>query len=222
MTSETSDGVRRDRSMSVPLIGRSASERSDAAHNRRRILAVAKELVATDGVDRLSMNEVAAATGVGVGTVYRRFGDLAGLIASLMDDRERQLQFAFMAGPRPLGPGAPAVERIRAFLHAYADMLDTYASMMAVAESTTPAGRLRGGAYAVHHAHLAALIAEARSDADAHYLADALLAPLAAGLFVHHRHEQGMTLGRIKAGLDDLLAGLVVTPGLGSRAGSSD
>lgn len=214
----TTDDVRRDRSIAVPLIDRPAPERSDAARNRRRILAVAQELVATDGVGRLSMNDVAAAARVGVGTVYRRFGDLAGLIASLMDERERRLQYAFMAGPRPLGPGAPPVERIRAFLHAYADVLDTYAAMMSVAESTTPTGRFRNGVYAVHHAHLAALISEARPDADAHYLADALLAPLAAGLFVHHRHEQGMTPGRIKAGLDDLLAGLLVTPGLGSRA----
>jgi predicted metal-dependent HD superfamily phosphohydrolase len=56
--------------------------------------------------------------------------------------------------------------------------------------------------------HLATLIAEASPDADAHYLADALLAPLATSLFVYQRRERGMSTDRIKAGLEYLLAGL--------------
>ena len=56
--------------------------------------------------------------------------------------------------------------------------------------------------------HLATLIAEASPDADAHYLADALLAPLATRLFVYQRRERGMSTDRIKAGLEYLLAGL--------------
>jgi hypothetical protein len=39
--------------------------------------------------------------------------------------------------------------------------------------------------------HLATLIAEARPDADAHYLTDALLAPLATSLFVYQRPRTG-------------------------------
>jgi hypothetical protein len=40
------------------------------------------------------------------------------------------------------------------------------------------------------------------------YLADALLAPFGAPLFRHQRLTQGMSVDRIKAGLDDLLQGL--------------
>jgi hypothetical protein len=79
---------------------------------------------------------------------------------------------------------------------------------MAVAEAAMPTGRRYGGAYAVHHLHLATLIAETSPDADAHYLADALLAPLAASLFVYQRRERGISTGRIKARLEYLLAGL--------------
>ena len=56
--------------------------------------------------------------------------------------------------------------------------------------------------------HLATLIAEASPDADAHYLTDGLLAPLATSLFVYQRRERGMSTDRIKAGLEYLLAGL--------------
>lgn len=195
----------------LPVADPTPSERADAARNRRRILAAAESILASHGPDGLSMNEVASQAGVGVGTAYRRFGDRAGLIHALMEERERRLQEGFMHGPPPLGPGAPPRERIRAFLHAYVDLLDAYAPLMAVAEIATPTGRFDGGAYAVHRAHLTTLIAEASPRADAHYLADALLAPLAAGQFVHHRHELGMGPKRIKAGLDQLLAGLEST-----------
>ncbi|MFC6937779.1 MULTISPECIES: TetR/AcrR family transcriptional regulator [Actinomadura] len=209
---EKSEPVRPDLGWRLPIAGAAAPERADAARNRRKILAVAEEIVATRGVDALTMNEVAAAAGVGVGTVYRRFGDLAGLIAAVMDERERQLQEACLTGAPPLGPDASPADRIKGFLHAYADLLDNYAPLMAVAEATSPTGRYRGGAYAVHHVHLARLVAEARPDLDAHYFADALLAPLSAGMFVHHRQEQGMALARVKAGLDRLVDGILSGP----------
>jgi hypothetical protein len=49
------------------------------------------------------------------------------------------------------------------------------------------------------------LIQEVHPDADAEYLAGALLAPLAADLYVHQRREREMTTERIKMGLDELL-----------------
>jgi AcrR family transcriptional regulator len=60
--------------------------RSDAERNRERILAAAAELFATGGVEA-SLEEVAARAGVGVGTVYRRFGDRDGLIDVLFEER---------------------------------------------------------------------------------------------------------------------------------------
>src|SRR6185312_10778811 len=50
-------------------------ERADAARNRRKVLAAAEGLFATRGVAAVSMDDVAAAAGVGKGTLYRRFGD---------------------------------------------------------------------------------------------------------------------------------------------------
>ncbi|MGH3992991.1 MAG: TetR/AcrR family transcriptional regulator [Pseudonocardiaceae bacterium] len=192
----------------LPLLGQPPSERADAARNRRAVLSAAQTIVAERGIDALSMDVVAAAAGVGVGTVYRRFGDRAGLAYALLDDAERQFQTAFLAGPPPLGPGAPTAERIRAFLHAYADRLELQGELLAHAESSSPTARLHSGAYRTHRVHLAALLTEFRPDADADYLCEALLAVLSARLFRHQRHELGFSVARIKAGLDQLLTGL--------------
>lgn len=179
-------------------------ERADAARNRRKILAAAAELLATRGVESLTMDEVAAAAGVGVGTVYRRFADRGVLAQALLDEQEREFQASFMHGPPPLGPGAPPAERLRAFLHAFVDRLETQAAVLVIAETATPDARLVSGAYGLHRAHLAGLLAELRPHDDSWFLADAVLAPLAAAQFQHQR-ASGMSVERIKAGFDQLL-----------------
>ncbi|MBD2892552.1 helix-turn-helix domain-containing protein [Spirillospora sp. NPDC000708] len=196
----------------LPVVGRPPAERADAAHNRRRILRAAAEVIATRGAEAVSMDEVARAAGVGVGTVYRRFGDRARLVYAVIDDRERDFQAAFITGPPPLGPGAAPSQRVRAFLHALADRTEAQADLLLMAESDPPDARFRDGSYGLYHRHLAMLLREIRPDADAAYLADALLAPLAANLFLHQRRMRGMPLDRIKAGLDALAASLTARP----------
>jgi AcrR family transcriptional regulator len=60
--------------------------RRDAERNRQRILAAAAEVFTDRGLDA-TLDEVARAAGVGVGTVYRRFPDKESLIAELFRDR---------------------------------------------------------------------------------------------------------------------------------------
>ena len=80
-------------------------ERADAARNRARILEAAADLVAERGIDAVSMEDVARAACVGTGTLYRRFGDRAGLALALLDEQTRDFQNALISGPPPLGPG---------------------------------------------------------------------------------------------------------------------
>lgn len=138
--------------MAVNAVTEPRRERADAARNRRKILAAAAEIVAAHGVAGLSMAAVAEAAGVGVGTLYRRFGDRSGLAYALIDEREREFQAAFIEGPPPLGPGAPPVERIRAFLHALTDRTAEQLDLLLAAETATPLARF-GGAYEGYHAH---------------------------------------------------------------------
>ena len=60
--------------------------RRDAERNRQRILAAAAEVFTERGLDA-TLDEVARAAGVGVGTVYRRFPDKESLIEELFRDR---------------------------------------------------------------------------------------------------------------------------------------
>jgi AcrR family transcriptional regulator len=60
--------------------------RRDAERNRQRILAAAAEVFTERGLDA-TLDEVARAAGVGIGTVYRRFPDKESLISELFRDR---------------------------------------------------------------------------------------------------------------------------------------
>jgi AcrR family transcriptional regulator len=60
--------------------------RRDAERNRQRILAAAAEVFSERGLDA-TLDEIARAAGVGVGTVYRRFPDKETLVAELFKDR---------------------------------------------------------------------------------------------------------------------------------------
>jgi AcrR family transcriptional regulator len=90
-------------------------ERADAARNRAQLLATAREMLAESGPDQLTMDALAERSGLGKGTVFRRFGSRAGIFQGLLDEMERGLQEQVLSGPPPLGPGAPPVDRLIAF-----------------------------------------------------------------------------------------------------------
>src|SRR5579863_7804568 len=91
------------------------AERADAARNRRLLLVTAREMVAEQGAGKLTMDGLAERAGLGKGTVFRRFGTRAGIFAALLDDDEKAFQQQVLAGPPPLGPGAPPLERLVAY-----------------------------------------------------------------------------------------------------------
>ena len=91
------------------------AERADAARNRQHLLATAREMLAECGPERITMDALAERSGLGKGTVFRRFATRAGIFQALLDDGERAFQQRVLAGPPPLGPGAPPVERLIAY-----------------------------------------------------------------------------------------------------------
>jgi AcrR family transcriptional regulator len=182
------------------------AERADAARNRRKILEAAARIYAFEGAEGLSLDEVARTAGVGVGTVYRRFGSRAGLTFALLDDRLREFEATFVSGPPPLGPGAPPADRIRAFLFALADLVDSQLDLVFMAETSSPLARYRSGPYLMHRDHLADLLGQLRPDLDALYVADALLAPISSTLVSYQRQDCGIDIDRMKAGIDQFLS----------------
>ncbi|NUT11085.1 MAG: helix-turn-helix transcriptional regulator, partial [Nonomuraea sp.] len=166
----------------------------------------AARLFAEKGVEAVSMDAVAAEAGVGKGTLFRRFGDKSGLAVALLDARERDLQRRVLSGPPPLGPGAPAPDRLTAFVTAYLDYLYAHLDLVRMSETASPGARYRIGAYRFWHRHLAILLGEARPDGDADVLAHTLLAAMGAEAAGVLRDEYGRD--RAVAGVTALAAAL--------------
>jgi len=99
------------------------AERADAVRNRRLLLVTAREIIAAHGAAQLTMDGLAGRAGLGKGTVFRRFGTRAGIFQALLDDDERDFQREVLAGPPPLGPGAPPLDRLIAYGRARIDFL---------------------------------------------------------------------------------------------------
>ena len=186
--------------------GSAPPARAAAARNRRKVLAAADELFAARGVAAVSMDDVAAAAGVGKGTLYRRFGDKSGLASALLDERETQLQQDLLGGPPPLGPGAAPTERLAAFVDAYLGFVIPHLDLVAMSQTASPGARLRIGSHRLWVRHCRVLLAEAGAP-DPDVRADVLLAALTAEQVRHWtRTEQ-----RAPAALRDSLARLART-----------
>jgi AcrR family transcriptional regulator len=187
----------------LPLIDAEPPERADAARNRRLVLDAARELFQRSP-ECVTMEAVAAAAGVGKGTVFRRFGDRAGLARAVISDVESSLQEGMIRGPAPLGPGAPACDRLLAFGRAYLEFLDGNAEILVSAQGPT-ANWLVSGVYAMYRTHVALLLEQAGCGASAPYLADVVMAPLNAPTFLYHRKVRGLSLQEQVEAFEDLV-----------------
>ncbi|MGH2985273.1 MAG: TetR family transcriptional regulator [Solirubrobacterales bacterium] len=168
-------------------------ERADAARNRARVLEAAARLLAESDGRELTMEQVAAAAGVGKATVYRRYPDVPSIALALLDEHERELQDELLRGAPPLGPGAPPGERLAAFYRAMVELLERHGHLALAAE--TGERRYATGAYSAWSLHVASLLAEAGLD-EHPALADTLLAPLAPEVYAHQRRS-GLTAKRV-------------------------
>jgi AcrR family transcriptional regulator len=194
----------------LPLASDGATrERADAARNRAKILAAAERLIEERGLANVSMDDVAREARVGKGTLYRRFGDRASLAYALLDEHTRTLQEAMLRGEPPLGPGAPARERLHAFGRAYLELLDTHQELLL---ETERGPRFASAPYVAMRMHLLVLLREADPRCDADVAADALLAVLTAGLFAHLRGPREVELDRLLGVWCAMVDGLVARP----------
>jgi AcrR family transcriptional regulator len=169
-------------------------ERGDAARNRRLLLDAARTLIAQRGAEEVTTDDIAAAAGVGKGTLFRRFGSRAGLMIELLDEDERAMQQAFLFGPPPLGPEAPPLQRLVAFGRERLRFVHAHQAVLAQVHRD-PNARYNA-VFAVLHTHVRVLLADAASTGDLDAKADALLALLDAD-YVAHRLQAGLTLDKL-------------------------
>ncbi len=173
------------------LITEPLPERSDAARNRARLLGAARALVARRGADAVTMDDIAAAAGVGKGTLFRRFGSRSGLMTVLLDEDEKASQQAFLFGPPPLGPDAAPLERLIAFGRERICFVHTHRELLSAAGRGPHARQV--GAAAVQRTHVRVLLQAARTTGDLNIQTDALLALLDVDYVEHQLTEGGQT-----------------------------
>lgn len=89
--------------------------RADAARNRARILGVAYEAFATEGLS-VPIDEIARRAGVGAGTVYRHFPTKEALCAAVIGDRMPHLVDDGYVLLKSAGPGEALFTYLRSLV----------------------------------------------------------------------------------------------------------
>ena len=189
----------------LPVVGSEPRQRADAVRNRALILSTAERLFSEQGVECTSMDAIAAAAGVGKGTLFRRFGDRASLVMSILEEREVAFQEGFIRGDAPLGPGAPPADRLVAFGRALLEHVDANGELLLAAETGRPGQRFRSPVYGTYRAHIRSLVRAGAPELDADYCADALLAQLGAEIVMHQRRGRGVPLSQLQDGWESMV-----------------
>ncbi len=96
-------------------------KRADARRNEQSLLDAAAAVFVTDGVDA-PVRRIAAAAGVGMGTIYRHFPTRADLVAAVY---RHQIDACAEAGPALLASSASPFEALRRWVDLFADFLIT-------------------------------------------------------------------------------------------------
>jgi polyketide synthase 12 len=190
--------------------GAPPAERADAARNRRLLLATARQIVAAQGADKLTMDGLAERAGLGKGTVFRRFRTRAGIFQALLDDEERDFQQQVISGSPPLGPGAAPLDRLIAYGRARIEFLIRHREIARAtldSREQVPAGSQTP----MSRAHIRFLLGEiCLGNADLDVLATQLTAALDGPLLLYLSsatltEATGQAAQRLGQGWDDLV-----------------
>jgi polyketide synthase 12 len=169
--------------------GKPRAERADAVRNREHLLRTARQMIAEEGVDKVTMDGLAERACLGKGTVFRRFGTRAGIFRALLDADERAFQEHAMSGPPPLGPGAAPVDRLIAYGRARVDFLmEHHAIVRACFDRSRP---MIMGDPSMTQLHIRVLLREAGSVPHLDGLAVQLTAALEAPLLLYLSRPTG-------------------------------
>jgi len=161
------------------------------------------------GVTCVTMEEVARSSGVGKGTLYRRFPNKGYLCQALLDEPTRRLQQETLEILRE--SDTSALEKLDAFLGSLVDFTAENLNLLYGGhEPLCGADRLErfsNPAYDWRRSTVLGLLRTAVREGDVddeldlEYLASALLSPLDVDFFYYQHRVQGFSVGRISRGV---------------------
>lgn len=209
-------------------------ERRDAAEHRQRILDVAQHLFGEQGVDAVSMHQIALAAGIGQGTLYRRYRHKGELCMDLM--RERHERFVEeIAALLDASGTATALELLNSVLVKMVALLEDQVTFLGPiggtmtrdaqcneSDSSRHFSFQQSPWYLWLHELLAGLLTEAvqhkeLASLDVPFTVDTMLAVLNPPFYRFQRLERGFSQERILQGVRRLYIECVKMPP--SRAG---
>jgi AcrR family transcriptional regulator len=211
-------------------------ERRDAAEHRQRILEVARRLFAEQGVEAVSMHQIAQAAGIGQGTLYRRYANKSELCLDLFREPFKRFGEAIATLLTQVST-TPALERLEGVLARMVQFLEDQNAMGGLIAGTEGRNGQCNDAdvfryvafqttpwYRWLHELLAGLLTEAvqRSELatlDIPYTADTILSALHPAVYRFQRQERGFSTERILQGLHQIyIEGVKAPPTLARRA----
>ncbi|MER5661088.1 TetR/AcrR family transcriptional regulator [Streptomyces mirabilis] len=192
------------------------TERADALRNREAVLVAADALfAASSSPHSVSMDDIAAAAGVGKGTLFRRFGDRAGLIGAVIASRLDPLQQAVREAQD--AAGSSSRQRVLDLLDASLRFKIENRNLMTAAEDAGLSSPYQAEHYGWWHEILRAALEQVPGVHNADFTAHALLAAIRADLVGHLIDDQKMTPEGLRSSLaayiDSVLGGSSDPPG---------
>jgi len=190
-----------------------ATRRGRPAFPPDAVLAAADTMFASaESPANVSMDAVAAAAGVGKGTLFRAFGSRRGLLDALWTSKLASLRHSVDHGEAPLGPAGAPVDRAVAFLDAL--LVFKFANHNLIrARELGAAGLLQSEHYRWMHGLLGNLVEQAAPacrPSDAGYAAHALLAAMNVDL-IEELLATGQTREEIREAQARLTRGVMRT-----------
>jgi AcrR family transcriptional regulator len=177
---------------------RSRTERRDAAENRQRILNAALMLFEQNGVEQVSMNQIAIEAEIGPGTLYRRYRNKSELCLDLIKDNI-DLLFEDMEEYLEENRTVPPGQRLKGILSFFISFREKKAQLLTGVEDTTSTNRSRSRTRSPIYDELHQIIVELFNEmAEIHathpnsiFRADMLLAAISSDSYLFQREVRG-------------------------------
>ncbi len=176
--------------------------RADAVKNREKLLETAAALFDSEGVEAVSMTQIAQSAGVGKGTLYRHFSDKNEICQALLDADQRDLQDRTLSYSRA---NPDPCEALRWFVGEVARFVDRNDDLL---YAGAEAGSVSLIAYPAHQwwrQTIRGLLIRMNVAGDVDYMADTLYAMLDVNMIRFQRRGLGYDFDRILEGLNLLL-----------------
>jgi AcrR family transcriptional regulator len=174
------------------------SERRDAAENRQRILDAALRLFDQNGVEQVSMNQIATEAKIGPGTLYRRYRNKGELCLDLMKENI-VLLFENIEAYLNENRTDPPSQRLKGLLTLFIRFREKKSQLLKGVEESTATNRSRSRTQSPLYIELHQLLVELfdemattdKTQPNSVFKADMLLIALSSESYSFQREERG-------------------------------